>query len=170
MFLLDMDGVLVNFIQGMIDSHGWDIEHDDVASWNFHYSLGLTDKEFWQPSYSTDWWLNLEPYPEAKQFWTSLSWISDVVFCTSPNMADPTCASQKAMWLKKHGFTGDYCIGPRKELLAGNGILIDDSENNVAKFRQAGGRAILFPRPWNRHKNESPYQYALWRACEEKTR
>lgn len=31
-------------------------------------------------------------------------------------------------------------------------ILIDDYDVNVSKFIQNGGRAILFPQPWNENR------------------
>ena len=47
----------------------------------------------------------------------------------------------------------DYQIGPRKELNAKSGaILIDDSDDNIRKYREAGGTAILFPQPWNERR------------------
>ena len=46
----------------------------------------------------------------------------------------------------------DYLFAPshQKQLLAGkNRILIDDSQRNVEQWKQAGGRAVLVPQPWN---------------------
>ena len=42
-----------------------------------------------------------------------------------------------------------FFLGAKKHLMAGNGILIDDSPANVNKFRQYGGHAILVPSNWN---------------------
>ncbi len=81
-----------------------------------------------------------------------------VVFCTSPS-ADAKCPSEKVVWLRNQGFLGpmatNYQIGPMKELNAGSGaILIDDSDSNVQKFRDAGGTAVLFPQPWNENRDK----------------
>lgn len=43
----------------------------------------------------------------------------------------------------------DVFIGSKKHLMAGNGVLIDDWEVNVNKFREAGGEAVLIPSNWN---------------------
>ena len=39
-FLLDVDGVLANFVQGMIDSHSLSISHDEYITWDMHRTLG----------------------------------------------------------------------------------------------------------------------------------
>ena len=54
--LCDMDGVIVNFIQGMIDSHGLTISHDQYETWDYHRELGINDEEFWAPTLTTTWW------------------------------------------------------------------------------------------------------------------
>lgn len=151
--LCDVDGVLANFVQGMIDSHGWDIGHDDYTSWNHHRELGLSDTEFWEPTNDGKWWLGLQPYDGSQDFVAGLRELGKVIFCTSPNQ-DASCPSQKVQWLRNHGFLGatstDYQIGPNKHLNAGSGaILLDDSESNVSEFVTAGGWAVGVPRPWN---------------------
>ena len=152
-FLLDVDGVLANFIQGIIDSHGWVMNHDQYDSWNYHRSIAISDEEFWECTYAENWWYYLNAYPWAQEIVGKLEAIGRVVFCTSPNH-DASCPSQKVMWLRKHGFLGpqatNFQIGPEKELNARSGaILIDDSDANVKKYRDAGGQAFLFAQPWN---------------------
>jgi hypothetical protein len=61
-------------------------------------------------------------------------------------------------WIEKHlpAYRRRFLIGPRKEFCAhGGSVLIDDSDKNVASFRDAGGLAILYPRPWNSRHAES---------------
>ncbi len=152
-FLLDVDGVLCDFVGGLIKSHGWPITHNEYTSWNHHRTFGVTDAEMWEPTNSGKWWLELEPYPWALRLVCQLQKLGEVIFCTSPSL-DATCPSQKVQWLRNHGLMhsrkNDYQIGPRKELNAKSGaILIDDSDSNVTKFREHGGKAILFPQPWN---------------------
>lgn len=157
LFLLDMDGVVCNFIDGLIKSHGWPIKHDDYASWDFHRTFGVTDEEMWESTNDGKWWLGLEEYPWAKVLVTELRRRGEVVFCTSPSL-DSSCPSQKVQWLRNHALMhprrNDYQIGGRKELNAKSGaILIDDSEDKVAKYIEHGGEAILFPQPWNSNRD-----------------
>ncbi len=150
--LLDMDGVIVNFIDGIIKSLGLSINHDDWLEWDYHERLGISKSAFWRATNEKDWWLNLEPYPWASELVSLLRRDYDLVYCTSPSL-DSSCPSQKIDWLRKHKFMGNtnsYQIGPMKCLNARSGaILIDDYDVNVDNYRVAGGRAITFPQAWN---------------------
>lgn len=166
-FLLDMDGVIADFVSGLIKLHGWPIEHGDYANWDYHREFGITDDEMWEPTYDGSFWLSLDPYPWASALIRSLRNHGEVIYCTSPSK-DATCPSQKVSWLRAHGFMGinevSYQIGKRKELNAGSGaVLIDDSDSNILKYRGAGGRAILFPQPWNENRRSSndPAEYVI---------
>lgn len=164
LILMDVDGVLANFISGLIATHGWDITHDQWTSWDHHRTLGVHDGDMWGPTEVEGWWAGLPPYRHAEDLMNMFR-DEDVVFCTSPSLHHQ-CASEKIDWLRKHGFMpvnkNAYMIGPRKDLLAGSGgILIDDSQSNVDRFRAAGGKAILFPQPWNvaENRRHSPLGY-----------
>lgn len=166
-FLLDMDGVIANFIGGLIRSHKWPIEHRDFDSWNYHRELGVTDEEMWKPTREPGWWERLDPYPWAGKLIDELDDKGEVIFCSSPSLCD-SCPSQKVTWLRNHGFmslnSNDYQMGPRKELNALSGaVLIDDSDSNVDKYRKAGGEAVLFPQPWNENRKHmsEPVSYTL---------
>lgn len=150
--LLDMDGVIVNFIDGIIDSLGLDISHCDWTTWDHHEKLGISKSAFWRATNEKDWWLNLEPYPWATELVCCLRRDYEVIYCTSPSL-DSSCPSQKIDWLRKHDFMGNvnsYQIGPMKCLNVRSGaILIDDYDVNIGNYRMAGGKAITFPQPWN---------------------
>lgn len=154
-FLLDVDGVVCNFVDGLISAHGWPIKHDDFTSWNHHRTFGVTDEAMWEPTNDGKWWTQLPEYEWAKRLVLELRRHGEIIFCTSPSL-DATCPSQKVQWLRDHGLMhprkNDYQIGKRKEMNAKSGaILIDDSDSNVEKFVEHGGTAILFPQPWNRN-------------------
>ena len=72
------------------------------------------------------------------------------VLLTSPGNAESVVG--KIQWIEKHlpEYKRRYLIGPEKHFCSHrNSILIDDSDENVMKFREEGGDAILVPRMWN---------------------
>lgn len=152
LLLLDVDGVLCNFVQGMIESHGRSTLHDEYSCFDFHRTAWqMSDREFWKPTYEEDWWFNLKPYPGSQEFVRLLRASFDVIFSTAPQ-PHRRAVSERFAWLRHHGFMqADECmIGRHKHLMAGSGaILLDDSDANVDEFVAHGGKAILYPQPWN---------------------
>ena len=161
--LMDMDGVLADFMTSAITAHGKEhlCSHDDVTSWNWFLEQWEMDpSDFWEPiDADPRFWLDLKPYP----------WIDDLnkvlrlglagrnwekLYCTTPS-ANHASLSGKHQWLENQFLSGDgdedlITIHDKSRLAGPNVILIDDREENVDRFRKAGGRAILFPQPWNR--------------------
>lgn len=157
--LLDMDGVLVDFLSGALKALNrnfnktYTIEEyaDKFGQWGTYDFYGISKAEFWQSIEETpDFWYNLKPMPWYKELYSFLSEMGDITIITSPSL-DPSCAMQKLQWLDNYmNIKSDAVfMGSRKYLMAGNGILIDDYSENVNKFRLAGGEAILIPSNWN---------------------
>lgn len=158
-FLCDQDGVLDDFTASALDilnkAYGKNITIEEYASnygkWDIASFYNISDDDFWKHIESVpDLWINLSPIPWHKDLFNALKSIGHVTIVTSPSN-DPECFKQKMMWLKKHlGLTSDEVfMGPRKYLMAGNGILIDDSIKNTELFKLNGGEAILVPSTWN---------------------
>ena len=84
---------------------------------------------------------------------------------TTP-VEDPESLAGKLEWIHKYfpeWMHRQYLMGPQKHLLAGPGsLLIDDSEENVEKFRQHDGQAILVPRPWNSLNRANTMKHIIW--------
>lgn len=96
--------------------------------------------------------------PKSKQF----DWLiqhaerlvgrENVCILTTPTK-DPESLAGKLEWI--HDFLPSwlhrqYLVGPRKHFCARHdALLVDDSDEQVNKFRENGGQAILVPRPWN---------------------
>ena len=157
--LLDMDGVLVDFLSGAIEALNREFNRtitieqyaDKFGQWATYDYYGISTEQFWDAIHSTpDFWYNLKPMPWYKELYEFLSKVGDVTILTTPSL-DPACAMQKLQWLKNYLNIGSDAVflGSRKYLMAGNGILIDDYYKNVDKFKQAGGDAILIPSNWN---------------------
>lgn len=158
MILLDMDGVIVDFVGAALRLHDQDVEATLATwprgEWNVAKVLGVSTNVFWSKidEAGEDWWATLPEYPWADELIAAVEesqrgW----VFATSPSRFHGS-ASGKVRWMQKKfgsGFRG-YMLGEHKNLFARReAILIDDNEEAVKRFRAEGGGAVLFPRPWN---------------------
>ena len=172
--LLDMDGVLCNFVRGCCKVlnkdeqkvfQNWPINQYDVEP-----VFDVTTEHLWTSinSGGKDFWANLEEYSWSKELYRECQKHGEVYFLTSPSN-DPQSLVGKLEWIQK--FTGNptprnYLMGSPKFLCATpNNILIDDSDKNCDNFKSANGTAILFPQVWNRshlYKNASMEQ-TLWK-------
>lgn len=160
--LLDLDGVLVDFVGGSLAVHNINMTVDELykdhsGQWDFVKILGMTPEAFWKPM--------------GEEFWAKLEWSSDgeailklvesvfgrenVMILTSPS-SNYGCHAGKIRWMERHlprhySKTAGHMFGSRKELLARpNNWLVDDRDKNVDDFTAHGGRGVLVPRVWNR--------------------
>lgn len=150
--LVDLDGVLVDFMAGAIRAHGR--EGLCVTNYDVWEQMGLTREAFWRP---------LESYA----FWSSLPWTPDgdlllgrlemrhsaasISLCTTPHPHESSYAGKFA-WVKRYlPYYADrlHMTARKADLARHDAVLIDDHPGNCQAFRQAGGHAVLVPRPWN---------------------
>lgn len=164
--LLDMDGVLVNFIAGICAAHRrlnpWQ-EGRQTWPWNFHHEWPLDDRTFWLPAQSHQFWENLEWMPDGPSLLAAVErvWEPDKIFLlSSPPERAPFALAGKVLWLERHlpRYSYRFLLGPAKEVCAhGGSVLVDDSDKNVERFEREGGQTVLVPRPWNRGSwNQDP--------------
>lgn len=130
---------------------GWDIVR---AANVLHPSRKFTKESFWMHMDSR-FWTNIPKSSECDELIDKCAKAvgrENVCILTTP-ISDPYCLAGKLEWI--HKFTPpwmhrQYMMGVKKELCAKPGsLLIDDRDLNVDRFREAGGSAILMPRPWN---------------------
>lgn len=162
--LLDMDGVLADFFNGVFNAAGILQSTDhitleqpwpyNVAKWLENVSPDLAPLNRMSITHmcaaDSRFWATLHIYPDARNLVTFLMDNRfDVVVTTSPQ--DHRSHVQKLDWLE-HWFPEliHTAFIDRKELMANpNHLLIDDHEENCRKFRARGGHTILYPQPWN---------------------
>jgi 8-oxo-dGTP pyrophosphatase MutT (NUDIX family)/5'(3')-deoxyribonucleotidase len=132
---LDMDGVIADFDKGVADTFGESA--DTVIS-----SLG--NMNFWKQVNDLDhFWLHLEPMPDSKQLWDYVKKY-EVTLLTTPVNFVKTCKQDKKDWAKKYLGDIDVIFSASKEKYSEpQAILIDDREDNIKKFQEAGGIGIL---------------------------
>lgn len=154
--LLDMDGVLVNFVKGVCAFHGVDTPYPKYQNWNMEIPLGI-DKNTFYGNLGREFWANLEWTPDGFEILEVVEerfGVKNVCLLTSPVAADG-CIDGKMDWIKKHlpQYSRQFLVGPAKEFCANsNHFLVDDFEENIDKFNASGGRGVLVPRPWNTNR------------------
>jgi 5'(3')-deoxyribonucleotidase len=152
--LLDLDGVLVDFVRGSLAFHDKYIPYSEVT-WDFADRVFPGEPEkFWEPL-SYDFWANLPKTPQCDALVEGLIEIfgaKNICICTSP-IQTPGCIDGKLEWVRRNlpkCFHRQYMICPVKHFAAAsNRILIDDRDENIVDFVKAGGRGRLIPQPWN---------------------
>lgn len=154
---IDLDGVLSDFTAGIHTAMG--VEYDE-AKW----------------PYSRVWdWFGECPFTSAQanrkctaRFWANLPWTKDgpdILGMIQKYLLPTDCAiltrpmenlgsyTGKAQWVNKHIPELKHRLIPtwvgKEDLAHSLALLIDDRPESVEAFREAGGSAILVPRPWN---------------------
>lgn len=153
----DMDGVLSDFVGGALKHHNRDDLDRAGAPWGLESHLGLTPEQFWS-SLGYEFWRDLLPLADGFALLGHAERLvgrDNVALLSSP-CDTPGCADGKRDWVRRHlpEYRRRLFLGSAKEMFAGpTKILVDDHDGNVEKFRRAGGRAVMPPRPWNRDRD-----------------
>lgn len=156
----DYDGVLMDLDRAACKAHKVkysDMDHHRLnGEWNITRPLGLAKNG--EPMTEGEFWRVLQY--QGVSFWTGipkLPWFGDLVelleeFDNWKVLTDPSgkCAavSGKIESLKRNfglEFNQFHLTSFKEDLASPNALLIDDNDDNVKKFREAGGRAIVFP-------------------------
>ena len=154
---LDLDGVLVDFVNGACKLHGVNnpyLSVDNLGKYEICDLIDIPPSKFFA-SMGHDFWANLEWLPDGKEIIDAiLKYVKpeQVTLLTSP-IKTLGCTSGKMDWIEKNvpKWRRSFLIGPGKHKIAGPGkLLIDDYDKNVDEWVTHGGRAIQVPRAMNR--------------------
>jgi len=161
---LDLDGVLADFIGGLGRylkfRDGWEQPTRKGESIAEIFEVAARDVDNVLMRYATaEFWESLDPLPWARMLVSRLRLNYSIYLASSAGRPDRgldsyfsrACAG-KGSWVSGHfpELRDGLLIVQDKRVLAGpQTVLIDDRESVVAPFREAGGRAVLFPAPWN---------------------
>lgn len=157
--LLDMDEVIVDFYDGIAHLYGYDREKFRQArmklpsTWDSTPSLGITHAQFWEPinTMGADIWVQLPPKPWLRSLIDIIDFNSngDWYIVTNPSLEFSESALRgKELWMRRHlpEYIDRLVPTKHKHVLARQGVvLIDDNEDNCAKFQEHHGDAIVFP-------------------------
>ena len=136
----DMDGVLVDFLDGIARHLGKkEFEQGDIDK------VLLTDA-----GNSKEWWVALDRMPDAKTLWKYISQYDIQILSACPSICsdDKAVIAGKKTWVKKHLKPSPSKVNivqrkDKKTFAAPNHILIDDHIKNTRDFDSAGGVGIV---------------------------
>lgn len=154
----DMDGLLCDFVRGVLRHHGReDFPYSDVR-WGIEAQLGIEPGQFWD-GLGHGFWANLDTLADGFRLlrWAEHAVGADAVGILSSPCDTAGCAEGKREWILRHlpTYKKRLFLGSAKELFAGPAkLLIDDHDPNCDRFAAAGGKAVLVPRPWNERRGE----------------
>jgi hypothetical protein len=156
--LLDLDGVLTDFVGGAIAAHGIAdpyADGDNHGVWDFSEICDIPPSVFWE-RLDYEFWANLRWTVDGGAILSFLEakfGYQNICLLTSPPHSNTGDAIRgKIDWVERHlpKYKRQLLIGPAKEFCAHSGsILVDDADHNVTKFALAGGNTYLVPRVWN---------------------
>jgi len=156
---LDMDEVISDFRGRAYQVHNTTRDLVEAkwtpGEWDICTPLAMTPDWFWKRihEWGEGFWTGIDPMPWARELVNLVEKISkDWYVVTSPSR-NPTSLSGKQRWCNEY-FNGsedkhfpNMIPTPHKHLLSmPNTLLIDDREETVKRFNNAGeGKALLFP-------------------------
>lgn len=162
--LLDLDGVLCDFVTGLCKRLGIPVERvfdpprPRPLPYRLDRLLGVGDPGL--GDLDASFWAGLEPYPWARELvaYLEAAFGENVLLCTSVGYLDSRsrylseAVKGKERWIcanfPQFSRRTAMCFG--KDLLASpDHMLLDDNEETVRRFAIRGGVGLLFPRPWN---------------------
>jgi len=162
--LLDMDGVLCDFVEAasdlFVNTHKEELykrlPDEDIA----FILTGSTDVSyFWNiiSSYGERFWENIPEFVWSMKLYDACKNVATVRVVTAPPFHTENSTlikntiSGKYSWIKKRKPTAKIIFTSDKELLATpDTLLIDDYLLNIQKFKEAGGKTLLFPAVYNK--------------------
>ena len=164
--VLDLDGVLVDFVADAYKHYGLAYKYDEYPNVLGLYdncpppNCNMTVREFWD-GLGEEFWENIPWLHDGHEILTMVEDVfgrENICLLTSP-LPNYSNIVGKMKWVARElpQYAQRYLVGPAKSFCAGpNTVLIDDADFNVEAFAEAGGQTILVPRPWNsRHSTDT---------------
>lgn len=156
---LDMDGVLSDWLGAACKLCDIDLNDEEIRE-SIKIQKGwledfVDEKVLWKniEDAGVGFWEGLELFPWTKKLYNKLEELGDEFsILSSPGkyteIASNACDG-KVLWLDNHFSNKENYIFAYKKFLCANenAILVDDSQNKIDPFNEAGGHGFLWPNP-----------------------
>lgn len=164
-FLLDMDGVLVDvsstqMLPALNEEFGTDYQPEDLKDFDYYQYMEDKHADFMiEQWHDPKRYEGAEPLEGAEAGVDRLQELGRVVVSTSPMIGH---ASSKMQWLEDFGIPRhDIALVPDKENLLIGDVMIDDGPHHAGPFP---GYSILFDQPYNRGLDQKAGRNGLVRV------
>lgn len=149
----DIDGVLTDFPRAYNEHFCLQIPRERFNEESFSAIVGM-DARAIDEELNFQFWAHLPWMPQGREFLAALERIFGVerICLLSFPSYSPQGPAGKIAWVRRElpqyemrlllAMDKRFCVSP-------DAILFDDKPRNVTEFRDAGGRAMLVPAPWN---------------------
>ncbi len=160
--ILDMDGVIVDWMRGIHKAMGWNYVPENETSWTFYKNHGVTIKDL-EEKCSHGFWCRLPWMPDGVEIFNLLEALygKENIYLVSHQLTPTNFGgtSGKQSWVLKE-IGSDYInrlfvTTASKSIFACDKdcILVDDRPENCDEFIAAGGSAILVPAYHNKNRD-----------------
>lgn len=164
-FLLDMDGVLVDvsstqMLPALNEEFDSDWQPEDLEDFDYYQYMDEEEADFMVDQWhATDRYEGAEPLPGAREGVERLQDMGRVVVSTSPMSGH---ATSKMRWLKEFGINRyDIALVADKENLLFGDLMIEDAPHHAANF---AGYSVLMDKPYNQGLDFQPGRDGLERV------
>lgn len=147
---LDMDGVLVDFMTAVCRMFKLP---EPPQIYNFFEPI----REEVNKTATTSFFYNLKWMHDGKEILSSVldRFPQENIYLLTALMPNPESGTGKLLWIREHlprWYKEQTIIStaPKHLLARSDTLLIDDKNENIDEFIEAGGRGLLVPRAWNR--------------------
>lgn len=167
--LIDMDGVLVDFVGGVIK------EYERKTGTVLEYPTEFRFEDAWKGvadmdaindiMLQKDFFLNLEPMPGAIEACRMMEKMPSIDFhlCTAPKRGSTYCVGEKWEWIKHYlgqNWTDNFAAIYDKTLVHGD-ILLDDHPDQRGRMTPEWVQ-VLYDHPYNRDGLASRMPRITW--------
>ena len=161
---LDLDDVLADFMKGLHKALNISYDYSnypyrkgdwDILGHQIMLNGELVTFEQCNACCNTIFWIDLGWTCDGHEILRAILDIFDAnqIYLLTAPMPNLETASGKMMWVHENL---PVCLkntiitqAPKHLLARPDTLLIDDKDQNIDEFREAGGQGILVPRPWN---------------------
>jgi hypothetical protein len=148
--LLDVDGVICDFVGGILTAGGSKYKPEDITEFDFLDDLDFDAKAVIGDGFG--FCMGLKEYPGASAFVDKLKGLGSVIALTAPFKGAGGWIEARELWLKNHMGIMDviHCPTEHKKLVDGSFLIEDNSETaRYWGWHRYGREPIIIDRRWS---------------------